>query len=94
MLTKNIHTIHCVKGVCIWSYSGPHFPRIFLHSFEYFVCLRIQSDSEKMWETVDQNNSEYGHFLQSDLDGASESLIAVLNPADGDYSLVIFNGIF
>ena len=93
-VTKNIHTIHCVKSVRIWSYSGPHFSCIFLHSFEYSVSLCIQSDSGKMWENVDQNNSEYGHFLQNDLDGVSESLMVVLNPADGDYSLVIFNGIF
>ena len=47
-----------------------------------------------MWENVEQNDSEYRHFLQSDLDGVSESLMVVLNPADGDCSLVIFNGIF
>ena len=94
LLTKSIHTIHYVKSVRIWSYSGPHFLRIFLHSFEYSVPLRIQSDSGKMWENVEKNNSEYRHFLQSDLDGVSESLMVVLNPADGDYSLVTFNGIF
>ena len=93
-LTKNIYTIHCVKSVRIWSYSGPHFRRIFLHSFEYSVFLRIQSDSGKMWENVDQNISKYGHILQSDLDHVLESLMVVLNPADGDYSLAIFNGIF
>ena len=29
---------HCVKSVCIWSYSGPHFP----------VFFRIQSECGKM----------------------------------------------
>ena len=29
---NDIYNIHCVKSVCIRSYSGPHFPRIFPHS--------------------------------------------------------------
>ena len=35
-----------MKGVRIWSYSGPY--------------------SIRMRENMDQNNSEYGHFLRSD----------------------------
>ena len=51
---------HCIKGVRIQSYSGPYFP--------YFhVSLRIQSPySVRRRENVDQNNSEYRHFLSSD----------------------------
>ena len=42
-----------MKSVCIWSYSGPHFP-----ASEYSV---------RMWENTDGNNFKYGHFLRSDI---------------------------
>ena len=32
---------------------------------EYKEILRISTYSVRMWENVDQNNSEYGHFLRS-----------------------------
>ena len=50
---------HCVKSVRIRNYSGPHFLKFGLNTERYSVSLR-------MWENVDQNNSEYGHFLRSD----------------------------
>ena len=52
-----------MKSVRIRSYSGPHFFRIFPHSDwirRHTPC--IQSECGK---NVDQNNSEYGHFLRS-----------------------------
>ena len=53
---------HCVKSVRIWSYSGPHFSRIFP-----CASLHIQSECGKMQENGDQNNSEYGNFLRSEI---------------------------
>ena len=47
---------HCVKGVRIWSYSGPHFPAFGQSISPYSVRMR---------ENTDQNNSEYGHCLPS-----------------------------
>ena len=44
---------HCVKSVCIRSYSGPHFPACRLNKV-------------RMRENVDQNNSEYGHFSRNE----------------------------
>ena len=44
--------IHCVKGVRIWSYSGPHFPAFGLNTF---VLLRIQSECGKMWTRITPN---------------------------------------
>ena len=36
--------IHCVKSVRIWSYSGPHFPRIFPHSdMEYLFVFSLNT---------------------------------------------------
>ena len=31
----------CVKSVCIWSYTGPHFPAFGLNTERYFVSRRI-----------------------------------------------------
>ena len=57
--------IHCVKSVHIWSYSGPHFLRIFLHSdMEYLFVF--SPNTGKSGKNADQNNSEYGQFLRSD----------------------------
>ena len=35
---------------------------------EYDEILRISPYSVRVWENVDQNNSEYRHFLCSDID--------------------------
>ena len=35
--------LHCVKAVCIRSYSGPNFPAFVLNAKRYEVSLRIQS---------------------------------------------------
>ena len=51
----NLHS-HCVKGVCIWSYSGPHFPKFGLNTLPYSV---------RMHKNADQYNSRNGHFLRS-----------------------------
>ena len=62
-----------------WSAFFPHFPAFGLNTERYFphfsafgvntkrygVSLRIQSKSGKCGKNVDQNNSEYGHFLRS-----------------------------
>ena len=45
---------HYLKSVRIRSYSGPHFPAFGLNT-------------ERYGENEDQNNSEYGHFLCSDI---------------------------
>ena len=42
-LTKSsTNTYHCVKSVCIRSYSAPHFSRIFPHSdrFEHYILQK------------------------------------------------------
>ena len=54
---------HCLKGIRIWSYSGPYFPTFGLNMETYFVSQY----SVRMRENTDQNNSEYGHFFCSEL---------------------------
>ena len=46
--------MHDVKSVHIRSYFGPHFPAFGLNTV-------------RMRENTDQNNSEYGHFIRSDI---------------------------
>ena len=48
-ILSNACPFDCVKSVHIRSYSGPYFPAFGL----------------RMRENIDQNNSEYGHFLRS-----------------------------
>ena len=43
--------LHCVKVICIWCYSRPHFPTFGLNT------------EVRKRENAEQNNSEYGHFL-------------------------------
>ena len=40
-LYKSLHTLHCVKSIRIWSYSGPHFSAFGLNTERYYVPLRI-----------------------------------------------------
>ena len=57
---------HCVKRVRIRSYTGPHFPRIFLHS----NCIRRDTEYLSIFSTnvgksrknADQNNSDTDTF--------------------------------
>ena len=44
---------------------GPYFPAFGLNTERYSVSLRIQPNAEN----ADQNNSEYRHFLGSDVYG-------------------------
>ena len=52
---------HCVKGVRLRSYSGPHFPAFGLNMERY----SISPYSVRMRENADQNHSEYGHSSRS-----------------------------
>ena len=58
---------HCVKSICIRSYSGPFFPVSGLNTLRYSVSLRIQSECGKILVWLCKNNSEYGHFLSGEL---------------------------
>ena len=50
----------CVKSVRIWISSGPYLLAFSLNKKRYSVSLRIQNTGN-----MDQNNSEYEHFLRS-----------------------------
>ena len=58
-----MQVIHCLKSVCIRTYSGSYFPAFYLNTERCGVSLRIQS---QVMENTDQKNSEYKHFLGSD----------------------------
>ena len=60
--------VHCIKSICIRSYSGPHIPHIFTHSDWIRTDTpyhSVFSPNTKCEKNSDQNNSEYGHFLSS-----------------------------
>ena len=41
--------LHCVKSVCIRSFSGPYFPTFGLNTNKYSLSLRIQFECGKVW---------------------------------------------
>ena len=56
-------TIHCLKSIQIWSFSGPYFPVFGLNTDIYRVNLRIQSKYRKIRT---KKNSVFRHFSHSD----------------------------
>ena len=54
---------HSAQSVCIRSYSGPYFSRIFPHSD--WIRRDTSPNVGKYGKNADQNNSEYGQFLRS-----------------------------
>ena len=46
---------HCVKRICIRSYSGPYFPAFGLNTERNGVSLRIQSECEKIRTRITPN---------------------------------------
>ena len=58
-----IFNLHCVKSVCIRSYSGPHFPAFGLNTERYGVSLRIQSECGKMRTKITPNTDTFHTVL-------------------------------
>ena len=58
LLRKYYSHLHCLKIICIWRFSGPHFPAFELNTERFFVFIRMR-------ENTDQKNSEYAHLLHS-----------------------------
>ena len=55
-ITTRLHCpLHWVKSVCIWSYSGPHFPAFELNRERYSVSFCIQSKCGKMRNRITPN---------------------------------------
>ena len=50
---------HCVKGVRIQSYSGPHFHAFGLNTERYSVSLRILSECGKMRTRITPNTDTF-----------------------------------
>ena len=58
-LPNKISVKHCVKGVRIRSYSGPHFPVFGLNTDRYGVSLSIQSKCGKMRTRIIPNTGTF-----------------------------------
>ena len=75
--------LHCVERVRIRIYFGPHFSRIFPHSDGIWRDTRYLSvfspNAGKSGKNVDQNNSEYGHFLRSGKSAGKKVVIRISN---------------
>ena len=67
--------MHCVKKNRIRSYSSPHFSHIFPYQDIFFTELNntfcshitVSPNLRKWGQNADQNNSECGLFLRSDV---------------------------
>ena len=66
--------IHCVKSVCIRSYSGPHFPAFGLNAKRYEASLHIQSKCGKMWTRITPNTDFFTQFIGTMLHESREDL--------------------
>ena len=55
--TKRVY--HCVKNVCIRSYTGPHFPAFVLNTQRYSVSLHNQSKCPKMQTRITPNTNTF-----------------------------------
>ena len=58
-LRRGVIDIHCVKSVCIWSCSGPHFATFGLTTEIYSVSLRIQSECGKIRTRINSNTDTF-----------------------------------
>ena len=61
LVVIHLQNAHCVKNVCIRSFTGPYFPIFGPNTEPYSVQIR---------ENTDEKNSEEGHFLCSGIDAA------------------------
>ena len=50
---------HCIKSVCIQSYSGPYFPAFGLNMERYSVSLGIQSECGKIRTRITPNTDTF-----------------------------------
>ena len=80
---------HCVKRVCIRSYSSPHFSRIFPHldwiRRDIAYISVFSPNAGKCVKNTDQNDSKYGLFLCL--------AVLCLNFEGQTISFMYFNGI-
>ena len=58
-LTPMSHLFHCVKSVCIWSYSGLYFPALGMNTKRYSIFLGIQSECGKIWTRITPNKATF-----------------------------------
>ena len=79
IIVDDISDFHCVKSVCIWSYSGPYFTTFGLNTERYGVSLRIQSKSGKMQTRITPNTDTFHAVLIKPLEKASIALFQSFN---------------
>ena len=58
-LAQCFYKDHCLKSVCIRSFSGPYFPAFGLNTGRYCVSLRIQSECGKIWTRETPNTDTF-----------------------------------
>ena len=91
----------CVKSVLIWSYSGPHFPRILLafglNTERYGISpysVRMRENVKKMWTRIIPNTEGFSEsqFCKNEIIlDVNCCFCIILNPS---YCFLIFPFIF
>ena len=74
--------LHCVKSVCILSYSGSYFPAFGLNTERYSVFLRIQSDCGKIRTRITPNTDTFYSVLV-----VTTSVLLTLTGLGGQFDL-------
>ena len=59
----SIFSLHCVKSVRMWCFSGPYLPAFELNTERYSVSLRIQSKCGKIWTRKTPNTDTFHAVL-------------------------------
>ena len=59
---KGNKSYHCVKSVCIMTFSGPYFPAFGLNTERYVISLRIQSECRGI-QTRETPNTDAFHAV-------------------------------
>ena len=62
-LQNHSNNIHCVKCVCIRSYSGTHFPALGLNMEKHGVSLCIQSECGKMLTKITPDTDTFNAVI-------------------------------
>ena len=74
--------MHCMKSVCIQSYSGPYFPAFGLDTEKYFLSICIQSECGKIRTTITPNTDTFFALMKAFIKGLEQEVLRLIYVAE------------
>ena len=74
--------MHCMKRVCIRSYSGPYFPAFGLNTERYGVSRRSQSECGKIRTTITLNTDTFFALMKAFIKGLEQEGLRLIYVAE------------